>query len=799
MSLFRTVAVAAALVSVALALLGCSSESPEIAVPATQTALPKYTPFPTHTTLPTAASKPTAAVAPTVAPTRAPTVAPTEKPEPTPMPPPTSKPAPTAAPTRAPTAAPTEKPEPTPMPSPTSKPAPTVAPTRAPTAAPTEQPGPTATPSPTTTPAPEPTPTPRPTATPVPSVSPGSDRDALVALYHATGGSTWKDNTNWLSEAPIGQWYGVQTDDDGKVVRLRLNSNRLSGQLVAEIFNLPRLRELALYKNKISGSIPPELGNLTQLEHVDLGRNLFQGEIPPHLGELTNLRHLELWGNHLRGTIPPELGNLGKLRTLWLPDNQLSWEIPQELANLTSLETLGLQGNQLTGTIPDWIGDLPRLSRLELNRNQLSGAPPVLFGQRMRDAVGQLAWVQDGLDSSELQDRDRLAELAERYPSGIAVALERGWLNDGVTRPEYSIVEALGKLSIGTADKIADMPFLRSVDPADPNAVTALYRLEERGEPGALEQVMAHPNVADGIGDEEAKIVTLAYGVNLVWPQLMEPLLSGTNVYVEERTIQLPLAGETLLAVIRIQDQSNKLMDYWETGVRRLESFVGEPFPTNYVALFLPQFHPDEKPHGVFQGTNTAMSFRYGDRYWQDEESGEAWAAALAHEIAHYYFGAWTHMKTWIAEGAAQTLGNSLAENHRVGKPVKPTLNPCQSATTIAELDARPIAQPRTTTERKSDIDNTEAGGSSAVDDRWLCNYTLGEGLFLDLYHALGEGTFLQGMGNLYLKGQVDDPEDDCEGTYATLCHLRAAFRDDVSSNDAAAVEAIINKWYYGK
>ena len=57
MSLFRTVAMAAALVSVALALLGCSSEPPEIAVPATQTALPTYTPLPTATSKPTAAPK----------------------------------------------------------------------------------------------------------------------------------------------------------------------------------------------------------------------------------------------------------------------------------------------------------------------------------------------------------------------------------------------------------------------------------------------------------------------------------------------------------------------------------------------------------------------------------------------------------------------------------------------------------------------------------------------------------------------------------------------------------------------
>jgi hypothetical protein len=34
-----------------------------------------------------------------------------------------------------------------------------------------------------------------------------SDRDALVALFNATDGPNWKDNTNWLTDAPLGDWY----------------------------------------------------------------------------------------------------------------------------------------------------------------------------------------------------------------------------------------------------------------------------------------------------------------------------------------------------------------------------------------------------------------------------------------------------------------------------------------------------------------------------------------------------------------------------------------------------------------
>lgn len=58
--------------------------------------------------------------------------------------------------------------------------------------------------------------------TPPPSGS--VDREALVALYNATDGPNWLDNTNWLTDAPLGEWYGVDTDDLGRIVALDLSS-----------------------------------------------------------------------------------------------------------------------------------------------------------------------------------------------------------------------------------------------------------------------------------------------------------------------------------------------------------------------------------------------------------------------------------------------------------------------------------------------------------------------------------------------------------------------------------------------
>ena len=44
------------------------------------------------------------------------------------------------------------------------------------------------------------------------------DRENLVNFYEATDGENWDDNTNWKSEEPLGQWFGVDTDENGEVL-----------------------------------------------------------------------------------------------------------------------------------------------------------------------------------------------------------------------------------------------------------------------------------------------------------------------------------------------------------------------------------------------------------------------------------------------------------------------------------------------------------------------------------------------------------------------------------------------------
>ena len=94
------------------------------------------------------------------------------------------------------------------------------------------------------------------------------DRAALVALYHATDGTNWVNNENWLTDAPLEEWYGVGTDGYGRVVRLVLRGTTSGSQT---------------RPHGLNGPIPPELGSLTKLVSLSLDLNELSGPIPPEL------------------------------------------------------------------------------------------------------------------------------------------------------------------------------------------------------------------------------------------------------------------------------------------------------------------------------------------------------------------------------------------------------------------------------------------------------------------------------------------------------------------------------------
>ena len=281
-----------------------------------------------------------------------------------------------------------------------------------------------------------------------------TEREILAVFFEATGGENWNERDNWLTDAPLGDWYGVGTNEDGHVVEVVLTWNFLSGRIPPEFggmthleeldlagnyflegpvppefFDLPELRHLRFPDTSLSGPlppeigrlvkletlwwswsgltgpVPPELGGLTRLTLLDIRGNSMIGAIPRELGDLTELSWLDLAGNRLTGRIPLELARLSTLEGLLLDDNRLSGEIPAELGDLTKLQWLGLGGNELTGPLPPELGGLDHLQQLFLGDNGLEGAVPPALG---------------GLPALELLEVHRNPELSGAVPASLA-------------------------------------------------------------------------------------------------------------------------------------------------------------------------------------------------------------------------------------------------------------------------------------------------------------------------------------------------------------------------------------------
>ena len=169
------------------------------------------------------------------------------------------------------------------------------------------------------------------------------DRDELLALYEATGGDEWSQDDNWLSDRPVGEWWGVTTNTEGRVEVLDLRHNQLSGEIPHVLGNLTELSELRLSGNQLSGEIPPQLGDLAQLTNLDLSGNQLEGEVPAWLGDLSYLSVLNLSADQLTGGIPEQLGGLKALTQLRPPaTTSLPVKIPEQLGGLKALTELGL-------------------------------------------------------------------------------------------------------------------------------------------------------------------------------------------------------------------------------------------------------------------------------------------------------------------------------------------------------------------------------------------------------------------------------------------------------------------------
>ncbi len=246
--------------------------------------------------------------------------------------------------------------------------------------------------------------------------------EALVALYAATDGSNWSEQTHWLATDAPCNWHGVQCQE-GHVQQLDLHDNSLTGSLPPALEHLTELRLLNVSDNRLSGILPFELSRLANLETFHFHFTLLC--IPADfafLDWLDQINRKSTTGRYCNTTDCSKVNNLaetdckalktlfdksygigwknatswmttsnpcawdgvtctaGRVTALDLRDNAMNGPIPKELGNMIHLETLRLNDNSLTGAVPRRFGNLASLKELFLNGNRLRGPIPPEIG-----------------------------------------------------------------------------------------------------------------------------------------------------------------------------------------------------------------------------------------------------------------------------------------------------------------------------------------------------------------------------------------------------------------------------------
>ncbi len=198
------------------------------------------------------------------------------------------------------------------------------------------------------------------------------ERAALEAFYEATGGKNWTNSDNWCSDKPLGEWFGVTTDDNGQVTGIMLRQNNLTGHIPAAIFTLSKLVSFDLQYNDLTGEIPTEVGDAKGLIEIKLQHNQLIGTIPESIYGLDNLRILDLWSNKLSGDLSEKIWGMPSLEQLTIDDNKITGQLTSAVAKAKKLTWLGLGSNLLKGTIPSEITELTELQYFSIENHGLS-------------------------------------------------------------------------------------------------------------------------------------------------------------------------------------------------------------------------------------------------------------------------------------------------------------------------------------------------------------------------------------------------------------------------------------------
>lgn len=198
-----------------------------------------------------------------------------------------------------------------------------------------------------------------------------NDSLALVAIYHATNGDQWKENTNWLTDKPVSEWFGI-TVENGRVSIVNLNKNDLSGYIPDDISKLTEMVEFAVESNEnLTGQIPPSINKLAKVERLDFSRCGFSGPFP-NISTMEKLSALYISGSGFSGDLDTILGYHPDLYYLSVHYNNFSGCVSAWHFNPEKIRYIDAHENQFT-CLGDFSGSniYVALNRVHVQGNKL--------------------------------------------------------------------------------------------------------------------------------------------------------------------------------------------------------------------------------------------------------------------------------------------------------------------------------------------------------------------------------------------------------------------------------------------
>lgn len=226
----------------------------------------------------------------------------------------------------------------------------------------------------------------------VSTTDPNYEREILINLYNATDGDNWKLSfeTNWCSDKPLNEWYGIETNDAGNVISIDLAHFGLTG--IADLRGLTHLEKVNLEYNSLTAL---GISGLSNLKELDCANNQLTNL---DVAELTNLEHLYCESNLLTELNVSQLRNL---TILICNKNNLK---TLDLKNLTQLTSLSCSYNQLSNLD---VTHLTKLINFSCNSNQLSNIDVSNLTQLINLSCGD-----NGLTTLDVSNCTKLQDLS---------------------------------------------------------------------------------------------------------------------------------------------------------------------------------------------------------------------------------------------------------------------------------------------------------------------------------------------------------------------------------------------------